>query len=366
MNNKSSINRLLSSFQSLKDAISKSTLINDALNKRNDNFLAIRIIAASMVIYAHAPAIAPAVNETDIFVLLGFGNYSGRIAVNIFFLISGFLVTGSLTRQNGDIIKFFKLRALRLVPAFFINLIILAIIIGPIATNLPINKYFSNPETWKYITQNIKFSTHMLWKLPGVLEEVQSTSPHASAINGSIWSIPAEVRMYLILGLLGLTGFFSSKRIATIGILILLIIGTFFPQYLPLHQTWIEPGAYFGIGVLVFLHRESIRVSWLLATGLVILAVITRHLPSYQAAFPLALSGIVFALAYITPPIQFLEKYGDPSYGVYLWGWPCQQLIAQKIPHAGLFSHTILSIALSVICGYASWHLIEKHVIKLK
>lgn len=366
MSKKSLTNSFILSLQSLKENLSRSIIINDALNKRNDNFLLIRIIAASMVIYAHAPAIAPAVNNIDIFVSLGFGNYSGMIAVNIFFLISGFLVTGSLIRQNGDIIRFFKLRALRLIPAFFINLITLALIIGPIATRLPISQYFSNSETWKYITQNMKFSTHMLWSLPGVIEAGEGASIDASSVNGSIWSIPAEARMYLLLGLLGLLGLFSTKRIATGAIFTLLITGALFPQYLPLHRTWIEPGAYFGIGALVFLHRDSIRVSWLLVIGLIILAFITRHLPSYQATFPLALSGIVFALAYITPTFQFIEKYGDPSYGIYLWGWPCQQFIAHTIPQAGLFLHTVLSIFLSIIFGYASWHLIEKHAMKFK
>lgn len=172
--------------------------------------------------------------------------------------------------------------------------------------------------------------------------------------------------MYTLLGLLGLFGAFSSKRIATNAILILIGIGATFPQYLPLHNSWLEPGIYFGIGTLVFLHRDSIQLNWLLSIGLIILAIFTRHLPSYQITFPLALSGIIFALAYLTPTFQFLEKYGDPSYGIYLWGWPCQQFIAHTIPQAGLLLHTGLSIFLAVTMGYLSWHLIEKHALKFK
>ena len=344
----------------------KSITINDGLRRRNDNFLIIRIIAACMVIYAHAPALAPAVNHIDIFAQLGVGNYSGMIAVNIFFLISGFLVTGSLLRQENNILNFFKLRALRLIPAFFVNLAALALIIGPIATHLPITEYLTNSGTWKYIIQNMTFSTHMIWSLPGVIEAGEMAPIDASSINGSIWSIPAEVRMYTLLGLLGLFGAFSSKRIATNAILILIGIGATFPQYLPLHNSWLEPGIYFGIGTLVFLHRDSIQLNWLLSIGLIILAIFTRHLPSYQITFPLELSGIIFALAYLTPTFQFLEKYGDPSYGIYLWGWPCQQFIAHTIPQAGLLLHTGLSIFLAVTMGYLSWHLIEKHALKFK
>lgn len=344
----------------------KTTSIEEGLNRRNDNLLIIRIIAASLVIYGHAPAISPNIKNTDIFVLLGFKYYSGTIAVNLFFLISGFLVTGSLLRQKGNILNFFKLRAIRVIPAFLVNLIILALFIGPIATDLTINEYFKNPETWKYITKNMKFSADMAWHLPGVMQTEQVSSINESVVNGSIWSIPAEVRMYFLLGIIGLSGLFSTKTIATCTTILLLAIGLFSPQYLPLHQSWLEPGMYFGIGILIFLHRASIHISPLMAISFIVLSFITRHSPGYPITFALTLSSLTFTLAYIKPCTQWLEKYGDPSYGIYLWGWPCQQFIAHTIPQANLALHTILSILLSMLFGYASWHLIEKHVMRFK
>lgn len=221
----------------LQGFLMKTTSIEEGLNRRNDNLLIIRIVAASLVIYGHAPAISPNINNTDIFVLLGFKYYSGTIAVNLFFLISGFLVTGSLLRQKGNILNFFKLRAIRVIPAFLVNLIILALLAGPIATNLTIDDYLKNPETWKYITKNMKFSADMAWHLPGVMQTEQASSINESVINGSIWSIPAEVRMYFLLGLIGLSGLFSSKTLATCTTILLLATGLFSPQYLPLNQS---------------------------------------------------------------------------------------------------------------------------------
>jgi peptidoglycan/LPS O-acetylase OafA/YrhL len=100
--------------------------------------------------------------------------------------------------------------------------------------------------------------------------------------------------------------------------------------------------------------------------GLVMLAVLTKHLPTYSLSFPLALSGFVFVFAYMTPVVGWLERFGDPSYGIYLWGWPCQQLVAFFVPAAGLFVHVTLSLTMAVLFGYASWHLVEKHALKFK
>lgn len=188
----------------------------------------------------------------------------------------------------------------------------------------------------------------------------------SSVINGSQWTLPAEVRMYMLLGIAGLIGLFRSVRLATWSTLIVMVLGAFFQHYLPLHQDWFRLGMYFSIGILVYLHRETIQISYLFALGLVGLAVLTRQLPGYELALALAISSIVFAVAYLTPQVRWLERYGDPSYGIYLWGWPSQQVVAHLLPGAGLTVHVSIAVIMAVILGYASWHLVEKHALKLK
>ncbi len=348
---------MTSRFSWLLDSVS----IDEGLRRRADNFLLLRILAASMVIYGHARAIAPAVGAEDIFVRLGLGHYSGDIAVNIFFLVSGFLVTGSLMRQR-NLLNFFKLRALRLVPGFAVNVLLLALVVGGIMTALPIGEYLHRQEVWDYVFKNMRLSSDMAWNLPGVFE----TNAKTSTINGSQWTLPAETRMYVLLGVAGLVGVFATRRVATIAVLAVVAIGALYPYYLPLHQDWFRLGLYFALGVLIYLHRESIRVGYIMLIGLVLLAVLTKHLPTYSLTFPLALSGFVFVFAYMTPVVGWLERFGDPSYGIYLWGWPCQQLVAFLVPSAGLFVHVTLALTMAVVLGYASWHLVEKHALKLK
>ncbi|MDE3073337.1 MAG: acyltransferase [Pseudomonadota bacterium] len=343
------------------DSIMRGVTVEDALARRVDNFLALRIVAASMVIYGHASTIAPAVKGPDIFVRSGWGIYSGDIAVDIFFLISGFLVTGSYIRQK-NLYAFAKARFLRVYPAYVLNVVGLALVYGLLFTSLPKAAYLQQADVWNYITTNLKMSSSMAWSLPGVFEHGIRTS----TINGSQWTLPAEVRMYVLLGVMATLGLLTSARVTTAVLGALLVLGVLRPELFPLHQDWFRLAAYFSVGVLVYMHRSRlhVRLEWIVA--LVLLAILTRHLAIYPMAFALALGGVVLGLAYLTPPLRWLARFGDPSYGVYLWGWPCQQAVAHLLPGAGVVLHVSLALAIALGLGYASWTVLEKQALRWK
>jgi Predicted acyltransferases len=340
---------------------SRGVTLQNGLARKKDNFLILRIIAASLVIYGHAPHIAPAVSNVDIFVRMGWGYYSGDIAVDAFFLISGFLVTGSYLRQN-DLYKFAKARFLRVFPAFLLNVTLLALVYGAVFTTYSLGNYFHSKETWDYIFVNLKYSSNMVWTLPGVFEHGMK----ASTINGSQWTLPAEVRMYVLLGVLGGAGLLLSKRLASLALLAFVVLGLLHPEFFPLHPDWFRVGGFFLLGVLCYLHRECIVVRLDLVVALVLLAVVTHHLPTYMFTFPLAVAAIIFAVAYLFPPLTALERYGDPSYGIYLWGWPSQQLVAYMVPGANLYVHVTLALVVAGLAGYASWNFFERHMLRFK
>ena len=339
----------------------KGVTLQEGLARKKDNFLMLRIIAAVMVIYGHAPHLAPAVNDVDIFVRFGWGHYSGDLAVDAFFLISGFLVTGSYIRQD-SLYKFAKARFFRVFPAFFINVTILALVYGAIFTTDTLNNYFHSMGTWDYIFTNLQYKSDMIWNLPGVFEHGMKTA----TINGSQWTLPAEVRMYVLLGVLGGTGLLLLKRLAALVLLAFIVIGFVHPEFFPLHPDWFRLGGFFTLGVLCYLYKESITVRLDLIVALLLLAVLTRHLSTYVFTFPLAVAAVVFAIAYFLPPFVFLERYGDPSYGIYLWGWPVQQLVAYALPAAGLYLHVTLAIIISFLIGYISWNFFERHMLRFK
>jgi len=336
-------------------------MLSDVLGRRNDNFLAIRIVAAAVVIYGHV-ALAPKwTTYEDLFrVVLDWGYYSGDIAVNAFFLISGLLVSNSFIRQR-SLYRFAKARFLRIVPGFFVNVVLLALPIGLLLTTLDASSYLHDSRTWGYITTNLKFRSDLAWTLPGVFENLRYAT-----VNGSQWTLPAEVRMYLLLVIFGAFGLLRTVRTANIVLAVFVAGAVIHPDFYPLDQTWFQPAAYFALGVALFINRAHLPLRFDMVLAAVILAVITRRLPIYPLTFALALAAVVLWSAYKTRPLRWLERGGDPSYGIYLWGWPAQQVVATYCPDLGLAGHVIAAVTLATLAGYLSWHLIESRMLRLK
>ena len=82
--------------------------------------------------------------------------------------------------------------------------------------------------------------------------------------------------------------------------------------------------------------------------------------------FALALAYFCFWFAYRTPAWTRLERWGDPSYGTYLWGWPVQQLVVSAFPDARPWHNFLMAAAVAVGLGYLSWWSLERPALKLK
>ena len=69
----------------------------------------------------------------------------------------------------------------------------------------------------------------------------------------------------------------------------------------------------------------------------------------------------------ITPLISSAGRYGDISYGLYLYGFPVQQLVAWRL-HGTLPVPVQIVIALigAGACAFVSWRLIEEPALRLK
>ena len=68
---------------------------------------------------------------------------------------------------------------------------------------------------------------------------------------------------------------------------------------------------------------------------------------------------IYFALVPKSALTRF-GKYGDFSYGVYIWAFPVQQVVAQHFSHLGTYFNVFMSLPFVMMLAIASWHLIEK------
>lgn len=335
-----------------------SISVAEGLARRNDNFLWLRIIAALMVIYGHALMISPFPGVVDLFA--SWKTYSGALAVNIFFAVSGFMVAGSFVRRP-DLIDFMSARILRLVPALLACLVLMAYVIGPIISRFDAATYFADKQPWRYVKWTLQFASRTTYLLPGVFNE----NPMKDTVNGSLWTLASEMRMYILLAIAGTLGLFRSRIAASVVFVALFAVGLTMYWQLPLFFPWVQMGGYFSLGVLVFLYKEHIPVRTDILVALGYLAFLCRAVPAYPQVLAFALTYFCFWFAY-KPKLPSIERFGDPSYGIYLWGWPMSQIFAQYVGAGHPYLCALSASLAAIILGYASWHLIERPAMRLK
>ena len=334
----------------------------DGLAQPQDNFLLLRLLAAAAVIYGHSYAIVVNRGPPEVFTWMGWGVYSGTIAVDAFFLTSGFLVTGSFLRRR-NVIEFAWARALRILPAYATCMIGCAFVLGALYTSLPLDRYLANPATSDYVLTNLRFDVIMRWHLPGVFTD----NPRRDTINGAIWTLPAEVRMYLWVALVGALGILPRRAYCNILLAGLFVLGLIAPDYLLFmpFRGFVSLAGFFALGVFCYINRDIIPANGWLVLASATAAWLLRDTPLYPLAFGLAEAAFVFWFAYRTRWYGY-NRCGDYSYGIYLWGYPAQQVVAHHLPTLAPLANAALSLPLATVLAIASWHLVEKPALKWK
>jgi peptidoglycan/LPS O-acetylase OafA/YrhL len=336
----------------------------DAMSVPGDNFLLLRMIAACAVIYGHSYAMSgiPGAADHIARLQLGTGMYAGSLAVDVFFAISGFLVTGSWLRRS-DLGQFLRARILRIVPGYFACLVLSAFVLGAIVTELPLRDYLLAPDTRGYVLVNLWLDSDLHWTLPGVFVH----NPHPDVVNGSLWTLPAEVRAYEYLAVFGVLGLLERRMRFAIALIGLLAFAVAAPEKLPLlgFVDYARLVTYFVAGAVFYVFRQRVPfgLGWLAA--LTVLAVLSHKVGLFAYVFPLWLCYGCLWLAYGPKFLLAYNRLGDYSYGVYLWGFPIQQVVAQQLSTPTPTVITLFSVPIAIAFGVASWYLIERPATRL-
>lgn len=332
------------------------------LHRDNNNYDVVRLIAACLVIYGHANAMIPSHLEgVDVVsVLIEKFDYSGAFAVKIFFFLSGLVVTNSLM-EKGNVTQFVVARVFRIWPALLFVLFFSVFVLGAFFTTLDLVVYFSNPETRNYIFSNSLMK--IVFELPGVFQEDLSGPLNHRAINGSLWSLPYEVGAYLGLVALFMLGVNRYKKLSIL-VLVLLLLDVFlekrflFPGRL-LNPTVDDLAPFFGFGALLALLKDKIVVDIKIVFSLgIILFLFQNSLYSRYIFYLFVFISIIYFFS--REWIVKLKLKSDISYGVYIWGWPVQQVLAHQFPNLSFGMHIILATLISCAAGAFSWFFIEK------
>ncbi|MES2039972.1 MAG: acyltransferase [Pseudomonadota bacterium] len=341
--------------------------LSECIGSRDNNLNLLRMVAALAVLIGHSFALLAQPEPWGALT----GMTPGSVAVDVFFIVSGMLVTGSLVNKQ-SVIDYVCARALRIFPALICMLLLTVFVLGPYFSNLPLTVYFSAAETWQYLLKCASLLSGVSYVLPGVFAQ----NPYPYAVNGSLWTMPYEIKMYLLL-LVFWSGLVLLKKkrlqilrylIPTITLLAAMLV---FVRHFYLHDDsqFTRLLFMFFSGASLFMLKEKLVLTRRLFYPLLLLVLTTAFIskPLFFSLYNLTIAYLVACVAYL--PAGRLRAYNsveDYSYGVYIYAFPVQQAIAALFPGIAVWSMVMASGFVTMLLAVFSWHKIEKPALALK
>src|SRR6266700_2629979 len=338
-------------------------LPNQPAGHRANNFDAVRLLAALSVVFSHSFLIAEGSEANEWFVRIT-GNQCvlGLVGVFVFFIISGYLVTESWCRHPLPA-GFALRRTLRIFPGLVVNLLVCALLIGPLVSALPLALYVAAPGLPEFFYNPLTLNPGPL-HLPGVLFADNSVG---LLINGSLWTLRYEVMMYVMIVLLGMARMLHLRTaiiLTGIGVAAVYFENSLKPFGDLGEMAWFL--GFFGSGMVLSFMRERLAFDWRYALLAVVGLVMFVWLGRLIMLFPLAGAYLVIWLARRQDRWLGYSRYiGDLSYGLYIYGWPSQQLVMWLSGGRALWWQIFFgSLAIALPAAWVSWHLVEKRALR--
>ena len=333
---------------------------------RRNNFDFLRFVAASLVLFSHS---YPLLGRSDepFGAFLGYES-GGGIAVAMFFVISGYLVTGSFLRSRG-IGEYVKKRSLRLLPALCVVVVLSAFAMGPLLSALNVREYVQHPQTWLYLRN---CALYIGYSLPGVFAD----NPYPHAVNGSLWTLPVEGVMYLLVLGLGwrksLNPLTLAAAITGLGVFQFLLIDSLGLSNAVWGNLFLVPasaklGLFFLSGAFLYVTRKRIAMRNPIAWTMLAALLGTVHTPIGPFIFQCTLPYLTIWIAFANVSwMNRFGRYGDFSYGIYLYAFPVQQTLVHMFGIMSVPRFAGLAFAVTLLLAAASWHCVEKPALAWK
>lgn len=336
-----------------------------------NSFDVTRLVLASLVVLEHSYFLIDGTAVSDPISILSRGQTnSGELAVFMFFSLSGFLVTDSLVRSS-SIRKFMAKRVARIFPAFLAAAALTCLVVGPLTASSSLSQYF-HAQNWRAII----IDTVMLKPYP-VVDVLQGNQ--LQLVHGTIWTIQYEFDCYLVLAMLGALGLTRSRLAipiyAGLAIALAVAMATDLPRVdhgilaliISSPSGWPVLFPFFLVGSAFYLFRKSIPKS-----GVLLVAAMAATAVSFivgGAYWALLFGGtyiVLFSSLSFGAQINLFGRRVDLSYGVYLYGWPIQQMLlfysGMKLLPPQLFVSAIIT---SYVVAWVSWTVLEQPCLAL-
>ncbi len=208
--------------------------------------------------------------------------------------------------------------------------------------------------------------------LPGVF----GGNPYANAVNGSLWTLPYEVRAYLALAgswlLLAAAG---RRREMLLGVLVVAaacmlgVLVVFGHLGVLADRTWfLRLYFLFAAGASCYVLREYIhlsRAAFLACAVVIALSAFSREV--FFFVYTGLIGYLILHVAYLPDGlVRNYNRLGDYSYGVYIYAFPVQQTVVMLSPGISIAATFATSAAATLACAIFSWHFVEARALALK
>jgi peptidoglycan/LPS O-acetylase OafA/YrhL len=344
----------------------------EAVAGKSSGFDYLRIGLALAIAFAHIPSVTYGATSHEgwLYAFLDRTHLWTAVygVLPMFFALSGFLVAGSLERCR-TLGAFLGLRMLRIVPALAVEIMLSALVLGPLLTTRPLVEYFSDPLFWKYF---LNLVGEIQYVLPGIFAD----NPFPHLVNAQLWTIPYELLCYLGLAALALLG---VKRWRTLGPAVTLVTLAAYAVHHGMHRGWAPPlfdmpGLQRGLllvwsflwGATLYLYRDRVPWSGTLSVGCAIVAALALKLGGHCAYLvPPSLAYVTVYLGLTNARRAWFLQGADYSYGLFLYHWVIMQTVMTLAPREE-FITLFVGIPLALCVAALSWHFVERPCLELR
>lgn len=337
--------------------------LSETLVRGNNNFDLIRLMAALTVMLGHSYGIQGARIEPMLW--LSHLESFGSLAVYAFFMISGMLVSASFANQSSTL-RFIGLRVLRIWPGAMVCAAFIALVVGPIFSDLPVLVYLSDSRILPWLLHN----AFLIDPVGGPLPQLFAGNHLRSLVNATVWTLPVELKCYVIVLVAGLFGCIGSRR-RTLAVVVLMgvvfaIFANHPPRFASLRDFFILPIAYsfypvpfFLLGMLLYAFRDRVVIHWMPALVLLVAYPVLRHSRlGTVLLYPAFAYGVLWLGS--TSALRRIVPKHDYSYGIYLYGFVVQQSLSGFYPAMNNYLTLLFAVPTTVMLAALSWHLVER------
>jgi peptidoglycan/LPS O-acetylase OafA/YrhL len=258
-------------------------------------------------------------------------------------------------------------RVLRIYPAL-IAATVVTIALAAASTKLPWAGFLAHRETGDYFWHTA-LGLDVRDRLPGAF----AANPYPTVVNGSLWTLPVELRFYIVLALAGILGLLAHRVLWAVAVIAALTAMLTWPAYavglLDSHGSAIVVllAALFLLGSLAYAWRDAVPVS--LVAALAALGLIAWNPGGYPrgALFAPLLTYVVLVAAY-HPRLRLraFNRLGDYSYGLYVYSFPIQQTLDERVVGIAPLPLFACALPLTLVVAMLSWHALEQPALGLK